>query len=250
MRVAFESFWLQKAGSRPDEYEDAFAPPAVEDGARAEFLCAVADGATETSFSGLWAQILVDAFAGKRLNHLRPDRIDALAGEWQAEIGRRTRDKPLPWYAEEKLRAGAFSSLIGLYLREDRTWGAVCVGDSCLFQVRPRQSIRAFPFHTPEQFTNRPTLISTNSGSNHAIGALLTRGEWQEGDCFLLMTDALAHFFLSYRAARARLLTTPLSQADFERLIAAARRKKLCRNDDVTLLVVRPSLGEPDGGVA
>lgn len=249
MQIAFESFWLQKGGSRPDEYEDAFAPSVVSDDARDEFLCAVADGATETSFSGLWAQILVDAFAGKQLKHLRPERIDVLSGVWQAEIDRRTRDKPLPWYAEEKLRAGAYSSLIGLYLRDDRTWGAVCVGDSCLFQVRPRQSIRAFPFHTPEQFNNRPTLISTNAGSNHTIGALLTRGEWQEGDCFLLMTDALAHFFLSYRAARARLLT-PFSQSDFERLIVAARRKKLCRNDDVTLLIVRPSLGEPGGGVA
>ena len=65
MRVHYAAYWLPKEGSREDEYEDAFAPAQAADDAPSEFLCAVADGATETSFSGLWAQLLVEAYTGK-----------------------------------------------------------------------------------------------------------------------------------------------------------------------------------------
>ena len=49
--------WLPKDGNGPEEYEDAFRS-LPEQG-----RFAVADGATETSFSGIWAAALVAAFA-------------------------------------------------------------------------------------------------------------------------------------------------------------------------------------------
>ena len=51
--------------------------------------------------------------------------------------GRAVAGKPLPWYAEEKARAGAYAALVGLELRRDcGTWSALGCGDSCFFQLR------------------------------------------------------------------------------------------------------------------
>jgi hypothetical protein len=246
MRIGFRAFWLQKAGNSGDEYEDAFAPADLPGGDCDEFRCAVADGATETSFSGLWAQILVDAFAHEGLAHVKPQTTKPLAARWRQAIDARA--VPLPWYAQEKLERGAFSSLMGLTLYADGRWRALCVGDSCLFHLRPRQTMRAFPYHLPDQFNNHPALISTLGDSTTAQTA---RGTWHPGDYFLLMTDALAHFFLSQRKLRVQLAADSLDQAGFEQLVAYARASKICRNDDVTLLKIVPMAGEgQDGGVA
>ena len=172
MRIGFSAFWLQKAGNAAEEYEDAFAPAALPDdgGSCAEFRCAVADGATETSFSGLWAQILVDAFVDRAACRTsRRDRLSgALASDWRQAIDARTAHKPLPWYALEKLERGAFSSLMGLSIRADGSWRALCVGDSCLFHVRPRQAIRAFPYHHARQFNNHPVAALDQYGASRS----------------------------------------------------------------------------------
>ena len=250
MRVDLHAFWQQKAGNAEDEYEDAFAPSTSPESDCREFRCAVADGATETSFSGLWARLLVDAFVDKLLQKINPQVIRELAAQWHSEINGRTANKPLPWYAQEKLQQGAFSSLLGLTLRADGQWHALCIGDSCLFHVRPREAVWALPYHLPEQFNNRPALISTNAEVNTSLKAQVARGQWREGDYFLLMTDALAHFFLSQQRQRARLVAGALDPASLEQLLAQARDERLCRNDDVTFLKVSPRFGDSQGVLA
>ena len=122
-------------GNSADEYEDAFWPrEAVVEQETDCFRCAVADGATETSFSALWANMLVRQWGegtpglsafGKALPRLR--------SLWHREVAA----KPLPWYAEEKVRSGAFSSLLGVtLLRAGR-----------LVTVLPDWQRDAFPLH-------------------------------------------------------------------------------------------------------
>ncbi|MHB8625887.1 MAG: protein phosphatase 2C domain-containing protein [Aggregatilineales bacterium] len=255
MHITYQAFRLQKAGNPPDEYEDAFAPaahtavPTADGRVPTDFYCAVADGATETSFSGLWAQRLVDAFVGQRLERIMPNTICDLAGEWDAAIAERTRAKPLPWYAEEKLKKGAFATLAGLHVRADGWWMALCVGDSCVFQLRPGAWIKSFPYSQPSHFNNSPLLWSTNTAQNTCVEPKRTHGKWKSGDYFLLMTDALAHYFLSDETVRAQ-IHHGLDQESFEALIQAARHDKLCKNDDVTLLTVYPGVRAESGGVA
>lgn len=238
MQIDFKAFWLQKAGNAREEYEDAFAPTLPLQADYDEFRCAVADGATETSFSGLWAQILVNAYIDQQMTSAEQASLDALAARWRSQIAERTAHKPLPWYALEKLEKGAFSSLLGLAIQADGEWRAHCVGDSCLFHVRPKQAIRAFPYHTADEFNNHPALLSTDG--NASFEALTTRGRWRDGDYFLLMTDALAHFFLSQRRLRGKIAADVLDQAGFEALVSAARGDRICKNDDVTLVKITP----------
>ena len=120
MHVMARALWAPKAGNRSDEYEDAFWPQRTINrtvNRSGSFRFAVADGATETSFAGLWARRLVRAygsgcFAGRNWqNQLRREQA-----AWYAEV----LQKPLPWYAEEKVHSGAFAALLGLELHNDR----------------------------------------------------------------------------------------------------------------------------------
>jgi serine/threonine protein phosphatase PrpC len=195
MRVRVEVFGLPKAGNTDDEYEDASWPSGAIEEERASLNLAVADGATETSFSASWAKLLVEAFGDDVLHGatLIEDLLP-LQSRWKQQVG----EKPLPWYAEEKLRSGAFAALAGLRLQSDGTWSALAVGDSCIFQVRKDELISRFPLESSEQFDDRPVLISsTRTGGLEAAQHVRSKdGEWKPGDTFYLMTDAIACYLL------------------------------------------------------
>src|SRR5262245_30341580 len=97
-------WWLPKEGNAPEEYEDAFrsAPD------RGRF--AVADGATETSFSGRWAAALVTAFAAAPPDwQADPDALAAWLAPMQHACQAAVPWDRLPWYALEKAQAGLFA---------------------------------------------------------------------------------------------------------------------------------------------
>jgi hypothetical protein len=230
---------LPRHGNAADEYEDAFAA------APAAGRFAVADGASESSFAAPWARLLVESFAaapprrGDEAGWLAP-----LSRDWADEVGR----APLPWYAEVKRDQGAFATFLGLVFgppRRDRAgrWRAVAVGDSCLFRVRQDRLLRPFPVSRSADFGNRPDLIGSRSPA--AARWRGARGRWRPGDRFLLMTDALARWFLAGTEAGARpwealarLPTGPGAEAAFAGWVGDLRRDGALRNDDVTLICI------------
>src|SRR5215471_15862792 len=176
MRTSATTWWAPKSGNAASEYEDAYAvkPEALR--------FAVADGASETSFARQWAELLVEGFVQ----------------EAPSAAGLREFVTPLQAvWSERKAADGAFSSLLGLSIDGDR-WRAVAVGDTCLFVVRSGKMLRAFPLERAEQFSNRPSLLSSLSRANVGVwdDIATVEGELVEKDRLLLMTDALAHWFL------------------------------------------------------
>ena len=220
MNIVVQSFWLSKAGNTRGEYEDSFdfsynrrrwtkvcSRPtflAVERDMRQPRF-AVADGATESSFSGEWARLLVRSYVhhGPRTPRTLLRIVDECSAQWTREV----MTKPLSWFAEDKARQGSFATLVGLSLspgaesRLGGRWTALAVGDSCLFQVREGQLASAFPLERADLFGYHPLLLSTIPERNQAVweqpSKLRKTGDWQNGDLFLLMTDALAQWFLS-----------------------------------------------------
>ncbi len=269
MDVTVRAFWLPKAGHTTQEYEDDFDfsyNRAVrgdrDDGPRATVVrrrmaaprFAIADGATESSFSGLWAHQLVELYVarGPRQPATLQKWVNREASAWFAQVNRRK----LPWYAENKAREGAFSTLLGLSLLPDgateRRWTALAVGDSCLFQVRGDELVSSWPAKTADELGYHPVLLSTRTDKNTSVWAqselLRCDGSWAAGDTLLLMTDALAHWFLCrteagerpweplFELAEASMLDRDL----FRPWIEGLRRFSGLRNDDVTLLIVKP----------
>jgi hypothetical protein len=242
MLVRAHTLWLPKSGNTPEEYEDAFWPDHVIDREVGAFRCAVADGATETSFSGLWARILVRAWCKGRLEASQMElHLPKLQRIWQRAIGSR----PLPWYAEEKVRAGAFASLLGLELSFESSepctsgkWRALAVGDTCLFHVRGRRLLCAFPLELSASFGNTPHLVSSKANGNGQLASHLriADGTWRGGDVFLMLTDALAAWYLRLREQR-RAPRLPVV-ADFEEWVGCQRAARLLKNDDLTAMRV------------
>jgi hypothetical protein len=240
VRLEQRAFCLPKAGNATADYEDAYYTPAPNAPRHRGYRFAIADGATETSYSGLWANMLTSAYGEDTIDdRLDPKDLAPLRQQWLAQVN----SKPLPWYAEEKARLGAFSSLLGMRMYKDGAqlkWFAVAVGDSCLFQLRGGRLITAFPLKRSVDFTSRPALLSSNAGEGSPVR---TSGRWKERDTFFLMTDALACWFLRAIEAKTHPWEALLSLRDddagrqaFGQLMHDLRSTGQLRNDDITLL--------------
>lgn len=205
---------------------------------------AVADGAAESAFSGLWAQMLVEGFVEGGCQDSWPNWIRPLQAQWTEKARFSEQPDALPWYLENRYVQGAFSTFLGLTL-DATTWRAVAVGDTCLFQVRDDQLRLSFPIPHSSRFDNSPWLI----GSRSPVEGIATcraahlMGEYQAGDRIWLMTDALARWFLQEQEADGKPWTNleSLLQAPeecFVDWVEIQRSRRHLRNDDTTLVAL------------
>ena len=236
MWVCTRVFHVPKRGNAEAEYEDAFFPEGAVECKHSAFRCAVADGASESAFSGLWAQLLVRSFGRRRM------RLGRLRELWQRAVG----TQPLPWYLEKKVKNGAHAAFMGLRLREGR-WRALAVGDSCIFHVRVDELLTVGPIDRAEHFNNSPVLISSKSREpfrRHAGHVAMMHGDWEPGDVFYLATDAMAQWLLSEMEAGRppwgplRDLCADEDETLYSRLVGELRANQGLHNDDTTLLQV------------
>jgi hypothetical protein len=233
---------IPKAGSQPWEYEDDLRWNRGARGRRAARRYAVADGASESSFAKSWATLLTYAYVHDQLSaeSLR-DNLVPLQARWQTEVDAR----PLPWYAAEKARAGAYAALIGLTLHPGGLWTALAAGDCCMFQVRDGLLLRAFPFEDPDDFSRSPLLISSNPAKNERVAESLVTawGDWHPDDVVFLMSDALAAYFLrevvSIGRAPLDVLPPRAHSSEVHCQVEQLRASGALRNDDVSLIAVQ-----------
>lgn len=249
--LGYRAFRLPRQGHGLEECQDALAADAV----RGRF--AVADGAAESPYSSLWACLLVEDFV--RQSERLPSWaswLPSLQERWTKKVsGTVSETVPdtflngVPWYLQAGLNQGAFATFLGLVIEENK-WYAVAVGDSCLFQVRQDELIRAFPVTRAADFSNAPWLVGSRTSPSevpHKNG-LQQLGDCQSGDRFWLMTDALAQWFLIQAESGGKPwqalgpLAHGTDDASAQRAFAAwieeLRSARQLRNDDVTLLAV------------
>ncbi|MDT5293692.1 MAG: hypothetical protein QOJ76_572 [Acidobacteriota bacterium] len=246
--VRAQQFIIPKEGSTPDECEDAVG---VDAGA---LRFALADGATEAFDARRWAARLVERWVGAA----QPPLTVAEFRPWLAEQGDWLRDawdgRSLPWYAEEKRRAGSYAAFVGLQLvagGRGVRWSAVALGDACLVQRRGAQLCAAMPVSSHEAFGSCPPLVPSHESLREtALARLVTAGgDARGGDVFLLMSDALAAWYFE------RLAKHDTAVARFDSLLAAAendalaglvrqeRAAKRMKDDDVAAVRVAVERG-------
>lgn len=232
--IRWRAFSLHKDGNQPDEYEDAFAGnPKVG-------RFAVADGASESSFASLWAKLLVEGFVAAREGRTTIGWMTPLHQRWSEAVDH----LDLDWFAEEKRQLGAFATFLGLSFKKNGRWKAEAVGDSCMFQLRDNSLCATFPVSQSADFGIRPKLIGSRSRDGLAQ-AVQRFGRWEKGDRFLLMTDALAQWFLCRDEEREKpweSLAKKFTEAEVSTAMTAhveqLRRSGELKNDDITLLVI------------
>jgi hypothetical protein len=240
INLRWQAFRLSKRGHTAEEYEDACA------GAPEVGRFAIADGASEASFAGVWARALVEGFIrapGQPWHDLA--WLGAQRQCWAEQVDTLS----LPWYAEQKREEGAFATLLGLALwpafrDQPGRWRALAIGDSCLFHTRGERFLTSFPLTEATEFDNRPRLLGSRASGSEVAGEQ-AQGRWQPRDRFLLMTDALAQWFLSETAQGHTpletielLLARAAPEAAFPAWVEDRRDREALRNDDVTLVII------------
>jgi hypothetical protein len=207
---------------------------------------AVADGASDSGYSQVWARMLADSFCELEKAASSPAELDAwLAGcrdQWRRWAGERA-GGTLPWFARETLRNGAFATFAGIAFTdepEEASWHAVACGDACIFVVRNDALAAAFPLDDAAAFDDPPPLVATAARlTSYALQT--ATGTAAVGDAFYLVTDALARWFLTAIDrgdkpwTRLNDVRTP---ADLDALVASARDARALKNDDVTLMTL------------
>lgn len=258
------SFYTAKKGSTEQEYEDAsdylYIKPKSE-GKKNLVRFAVSDGATESSFSKIWAKILVRDYNKKGYKSAGglEKRINTLSKKWSREI----KIDSLPWYAKDKAKNGAFSTLLGLELEGiclyrkqkilERTarsgkWSSISIGDSCLFQIRDNDLIKSFPIDKASDFTSTPLLLSSNVENNSSLSSSIfsLQGSWKKDDEFFIGTDAFSAWFLSEKEKNRSpwvefydIINDSDPNEKFKSWVNVKRECGELKNDDTTVIFMR-----------
>lgn len=246
LRCLVQSVSIPKAGHTLNENEDNILVPSfMELSAGAVMRFGISDGATESSFSREWSDLLVSGFKdGTTDEEGLCKLIENSAASWKAK----TSSYDLPWYAEAKLNDGAFATLIGVEIDLDNcNYEALAIGDCCLFHIRNKQLHKAFPIIDFRSFGNNPNLIATNPVYRQNIFEKVERAEADliPNDLLVLCSDAIAAWILQggNDAARRcytvyRMIDVKHSTADFETWINQLRGRCEMKNDDVSAITI------------
>ena len=227
-------FRLARRGLSADECEDAWAVDA--DVSRV----AVADGATESAYPGVWARLLVERFTSEPGEW--PGWIAEVQPGWLEAV---TQTPPVPWFVEQSLARGAFATFLGVSFAEDSA-DAIAVGDSCLFHVRDDYLERSFPLEKSSEFGNTPWLVGSRTSPDEVPRrrGMSCRIDLMAGDRLWLMTDALARWFLVEKEAGRRPWAVLAALGDrpddeWAAWVEGLRDARELRNDDTTIVGIQ-----------
>ena len=226
---------LTKLGQEASECEDFLAVD------RETCRFAVADGATEAFDARNWAERLAQHWVQREstltLEEFRP---------WVAAEGRELQNSwnglSLSWYSEEKARAGSFAAFVGVELDLNfdlPSWKAIALGDACLLHCRGGTLIKGLPLSRSESFNTAPILVASNSSLHERSmsSVVLDSGSCQSGDVLLLMSDAVASWYLQLleNGGAGDLFDTKCDE-ELKRFFDDERFAGRIRNDDIAII--------------
>lgn len=250
MSFEIQAFQTSKAGSKPEECEDAlsFDPQGS--------LFAIADGATDSAFQRLWAGLLVKGF----INHppdfssSKPSSIRDWFGGWlknQQDLwNNNIQWDTLSWSGHNKAKmTGGLATFLGIYFFPNKlVWKGIAFGDCNLFQFRTYQLIRDIwdwkPLVYSEQFGSNPVALSSISPKPELMLTHMDEiiGDYAKGDIFFLATDALSAWLLkeieNNNSSPCDELLRLKTSEEFETFINELRKDKKIKNDDTSLIII------------
>ena len=226
------SFIVQKEGEPFQYCEDHYA---ISD-KKERF--AIADGATMSFFSRIWAKALTNNFVSAPQSSF----IEKSQEEWRLFMEKFIENSK-DFYALKRYHNGdiAAATFVGLELDLHKgKWQAQAIGDSFLFFISNGKQMVSLPeirkgaaFH----FDNSPDYLASD-GDHKGNIKILEKQNLKTGT-FYLMTDALAKWFLQKIDERLPLLENLSEEKAFQDLVARERKQYRLQDDDTTLLIIK-----------
>lgn len=226
MKASIISISIPKEGHEAQENEDAASYRAERHHLRA----AVADGATDSLFSGVWARMLADGFVASDASD--PDALSSELVRWREafEAVGHGQHAEIPWYVAHRIEEGAHAAFLGVTVEGNGSLNAFAVGDCCLLWI-DHEGMHSWPLSDPNDFGHRPPLIGSRGGYETFEQRRL---EVSRGDRILLATDAAAEWLMRRDADALR----EVDEAALSAALIRERRRRWIRNDDLTVLLI------------
>ncbi len=237
--MKIETYYSPKIGNSETEYEDAFA---INPG---KGKIAVADGASDSIFSGLWARSLVNSYVNSDLSITSDDFIENLVSSarvrWHTDI----EWDSLRLFVKNKALGGSYSTLILVESMEGNSFSKVrvlSVGDSCILLER-NGSLLSFPLSDYEQFNISPKLVWSGYGSPFSTEYKWNKPVFSTEDLepgqdstVIVATDAVSKWLLQYYPDSWNGVMEHTN--DLREYLTEQVKGRKMRNDDLTLVKV------------
>ncbi|AFY77291.1 MAG: protein phosphatase 2C domain-containing protein [Hydrococcus sp. C42_A2020_068] len=242
------AFSLPKIGEAEKNNQDRFETS--PDGS----LIALSDGAGSSLYPSQWAEILVKSFCQSQDDPI--EQIQQSYQEWLKPAQEQWRQYYLAklkspnrawWQGGSQIKNRGSATFIGLRLQKSNAsgggkWQAVAVGDSCLFKLdRNGDNLLAFPLKSSQSF-KRTTQCFESLPEYPSFPPQFEEGSYENGDIFLLATDAFSQWLLTDYEERGEAWKKCFElkeQNDFIKAIAQLRQKNLIKNDDTTMALIK-----------
>lgn len=233
--ISVKEFHRPKLGNSDNEYEDAFACNFEHR------RFAIADGASDSIFSNIWADSLVKSFTdlNKQVKNDESYLKEIIFGarkRWYNQIDWGS----LKLFVKNKALNGSFSTFLGVQLTPSGR-GYKCkiisVGDSCIFIVKEKETV-PFPIDDPRKFNITPKLIWSGYGNPFPedYNTKVPKLEYMEevlmpGDRLLMATDAISKWIMENLPNSLDELQNDGNSYGF---ITGLLESREMRNDDIT----------------
>jgi len=204
-------------------------------------VAALSDGASVSFDSANWSRILVRRYAQF------PQFDRAWLTNAIADFVKLYDRENLPWMQQAAFDQGSFASLLGMTHYGQGLVHVLAIGDSIALLCDDNRIVGSFPYDSPEQFDERPQLLSTNPAENAFLDDrdfMIDRSvDWNLGKfdrpALLCMTDALGQWALAHRDEEPSPIGTLRgiqSSVAFNRFVREERARGRMRRDDTTFL--------------
>lgn len=237
--ITVREYHRPKLGNSEEEYEDSFSYNLNKG------RVAIADGASDSIFSNVWARSLVNAFTNGSVTY----SADPAFLKSIIFMARRTWYNSIEWdslrvFVRNKAIKGSFSTFLGVQFEEKKDsfdYRVIAVGDTCYFTHKGNK-IEGFPLNDPAKFNISPQLIWSGYGSpfpeeyNTKLPKInFYEGSIRKGGRLLFATDAISKWILENSPGSFDRL---FSLEDPHGFITGLLEAREMRNDDITFATV------------
>jgi len=205
---------------------------------------AISDGVSKSFFPGIWSKLLTTNYT--KYDH-NEDFVQISQGEWLQEIVNIVNSPDAKWYTKTAFnkKLPGLATFVGLeFLLDKREWRAEALGDSFLFFI-PENNKNDFNNVLKLSSKTEPYIFDNFPDYYKSIGAPYLHGNADktvnnklEDGTFILMTDALAEWFIRNEFIAIEKLFSLPDQNSFQILVDVEREKCDMTNDDCSILFV------------
>jgi len=248
---------LPKEGENSEDCQDEFV---INDDTR---TYALADGASQSFYAGIWANLLTKRFvsdSGITEGNWR-EWLDPVQSEWLELVKERAaaacESKIHTWpeiHNQLTCLTPATSTFLGVqFYDNDNYLDVSIIGDSCLFIFQNGNLSHSYPCQSSHEFDDRPAYFASYSKNNDYSPQILhiqLDFSSSESIDIIMATDALSEYIFKCIEQRKNIYSDLQrvinKQEEFSAFVQVARENKeiKMKNDDVALIVLRcfPSL--------